>query len=330
MKNIILFILFVLGGVNMVHAQGNNYTVRASIDVAYMFCDFKVNGVSSFDNRQYVFFDKGIVTTNTNVQMLIENGVNNIELEVAPISWFSDNNGNKEFDKDAVCNVSLYITENSTDDLNYVAKIKIEIDKEGNPIAYSFNKTDDSIKKSVAYLDNTEKVTNNKIRYVVGEFEYPKDMEVVTFKKDILFHNIPDWLWVKSEPYDESKINSLKSAYEELWHSFNDKDINKIKELNSAANNAWAISNNSTEEAIFKSYDIIELINEPSSKMIPIDWDNFKVILMNKGRMVKLVYKEDFSYSPITMTYKDENGDELLYSFSPIFSFVNGKFIPVI
>ncbi len=38
--------------------------------MSYMFCDFKVNGVSSFDNRRQTFVDKGIVSTNTNVQIL--------------------------------------------------------------------------------------------------------------------------------------------------------------------------------------------------------------------------------------------------------------------
>lgn len=70
MKNIILFILFVLGGLTWFMRRSNNYTVRASIDVAYIFCDFKVNGVSSFDNRRQTFVDEGIVSTNTNVQIL--------------------------------------------------------------------------------------------------------------------------------------------------------------------------------------------------------------------------------------------------------------------
>ncbi|MCW2254441.1 hypothetical protein M2263_000532 [Providencia alcalifaciens] len=50
-----LFLLF-LGITNMMQAQENKYSIRASINVDYMFCDFKVNDVSSFDNRDLVFF----------------------------------------------------------------------------------------------------------------------------------------------------------------------------------------------------------------------------------------------------------------------------------
>ncbi|MFY3768653.1 hypothetical protein ACOT1K_02165 [Providencia manganoxydans] len=72
----------------MAQAQDNQYSLRASIDVRFMFCDFKVNDVSSFDNRRRTFADKGIVSTNTNVQVLSKKGENSIELEVVPLSWF--------------------------------------------------------------------------------------------------------------------------------------------------------------------------------------------------------------------------------------------------
>lgn len=84
----LFLIIFCLGIINMTQAQGNEFSIRASINVDYMFCDVKVNDVPSFDNRKHVFFDKGVIATNTNVQILAKNGINSISLEVAPLSWF--------------------------------------------------------------------------------------------------------------------------------------------------------------------------------------------------------------------------------------------------
>ncbi|MEQ5726187.1 MULTISPECIES: hypothetical protein [Providencia] len=333
MKNIILFILFVLGGVNMVHAQGNNYTVRASIDVAYMFCDFKVNGVSSFDNRRQTFVDEGIVSTNTNVQILAKNGMNTIEIEVAPLSWFEPNKTNNDshfFNKNAFCNINIYQTNSITNENQKITDVNILIGKDGVPQVYVNNKVDTSVDVIFSLSKNTEEVLFNKIRNVIGDFEYPKNVKLTKFKKNIELKNIPDWIWIKSDDFDESKLPELKLAYQELWDAFNEKDISKIRKLNYHANEAWALSSNSTEEKIFESYSITERVRDQSSKMIEITWDNFIPVVMNDRKMVKMIYKEDFSYSPITMIYLNNKGEELLYSFSPIFSFVNGKFIPVI
>ena len=317
----------------MVHSQSNNYTVRASIDVAYMFCDFKVNGVLSFGNRKRTFVDKGIVSTNTNVQILAKNGINTIEVEVAPLSWFEPNktkNGPHLFNKNASCSINVYQTNDITNESHNVININILIDKDGTPHAYIGNKFDTDFKSELVLSKNTEAVVFNKIRNVIGNFEYPKNIQLTKFKKNIEIINIPEWLWVKSDDFDESKIPELKLAYQDLWDAFNEKNISKIRSLNYHANEAWALSSNSAEEKIFESYNIIERVRNPSSKMIEITWDNFIPVVMNDGKMVKMIYKEDFSYSPITMIYLNDEGKKLLYSFSPIFSFVNGKFIPVI
>lgn len=64
--------------------------------------------------------------------------------------------------------------------------------------------------------------------------------------------------------------------------------------------------------------------------MKPIDWNNFYIISMNNGKMIRMVYKETLDFSPVGMSYIDEDGDDSSFFFSPIFSLVNGKYIPVI
>ncbi|HEF8772391.1 hypothetical protein [Providencia manganoxydans] len=333
MKTNLLIIFLILCGVNIAQAQDNQYSLRASIDVRFMFCDFKVNDVSSFDNRRRTFADKGIVSTNTNVQVLSKKGENSIELEVAPLSWFESVQSEKPndlFDKDAYCRINIYQTDNTTGEERVLLSMNILIDNDGFPQSYVKNNIDEEVRKDIIFAKNTDKVSFNKIRNVIGDFEYPKNIKLTKFTKKISLSDVPDWIWVNATDYDAKNLNKLKDAYQELWDAFNNKSVSAIREINLPANETWAVSTNSTEKSIFESYNITERVKNSSSKMIPIDWNNFIPVIMNNGKMVKMVYKEDFSYSPITMIYLNSKGEKLLYSFSPIFAFVNGKFIPVI
>ncbi|MCW2254442.1 hypothetical protein M2263_000533 [Providencia alcalifaciens] len=267
------------------------------------------------------------------MQMLVKDGINSISLEIAPLSWFDINQIEKDkskFNKKASCSINVFQRDNLTGEELSIAKMRIAIGDDGIPQAYFKNEIDSSVVKEGIIGTNTEKVNANKIRNVVGEFEYPKDIQLTKFTKKITLSDVPDWVWINSSDYEKEKLPSLKIAYQELWNAFDNKDITAIRRINKTANEAWALSTGSTESKIFDSYNIIDRVNNPSSKMISIDWDNFIPLVMNNGKMVKLVYKEDFSYSPITMTYLNSRGKKALYSFSPIFSFVDGKFIPVI
>lgn len=64
--------------------------------------------------------------------------------------------------------------------------------------------------------------------------------------------------------------------------------------------------------------------------MLPIQWESYAVRVMNNGRMVQLYNKSKPLYSPLTFTYIDEDGDKMISCYAPIFSLINGKFIPVI
>lgn len=333
MKKILTIIVFFIGVMKMVEAKENITPIRASINADYLFCDVKINDVSSFDNRDEVIFEQGNIASNTNVQILSKKGMNSISIEVGSLDWFNPKNSTSdrkyEFDKRAYCYIDIYKVDTNTGKNNTISKIQIKIDNDGLPQAFTSNTLDESVVREDVYADNTEKVIKNRIRYSVGENEYPENMALTKFTKKIMLDNIPHWKWEGSEVYDNKKINELKYAYQELWNAFESKNISEIKKINKVSNDSWAISVNSTEDNIFNSYDIAEILNAPSLKMIPIDWDNFKIVTMNDNKMVKFVYKEDFAYSPITMSYNDGE-EEVLYSFSPIFSFVDGKFIPVI
>lgn len=63
--------------------------------------------------------------------------------------------------------------------------------------------------------------------------------------------------------------------------------------------------------------------------MLPIKWENYAIRIMNKGRMVQLYNKSKPIYSPLTFIFIDENGEKLLGYYAPVFSLINGRFVPV-
>ncbi|MEM7874894.1 hypothetical protein Q4R10_21205, partial [Morganella morganii] len=135
-----------------------------------------------------------------------------------------------------------------------------------------------------------------------------------------------------SEPYTGSpeQIALLKEAYSELWLALKNKDIKKVRKLHTPAAEAWAITTQSTTDRILDSQDYNTIYDENHVEMKTIDWDNFYIIPMNNGKMVRMVYKETLKFSPVGMSYIDYAGYRSSFFFSPIFSLVNGKYIPVI
>ena len=64
--------------------------------------------------------------------------------------------------------------------------------------------------------------------------------------------------------------------------------------------------------------------------MIPINWGDYKVEVMYKGRLVRFVNKSDPSIYPLSNYFTDDDGDVGIRSYTPIFSLIDGRFIPVI
>ena len=94
--------------------------------------------------------------------------------------------------------------------------------------------------------------------------------------------------------------------------------------------NAWGISTDTSPEEIYNDYDFTIHFKKDSFKMIPINWMDYRIEVMNKGRMVRFVNKSIPAFSPLTYIIKDDQNEEEIYYYAPIFSLVSGKFIPVI
>ncbi|WP_369311852.1 hypothetical protein [Providencia rettgeri] len=328
--------ILMLGNIPISYADDNDFLIRTSVDMKYAFCDVKTNGVSGTNNRSgLVSGGLGFGTTSTNSMIMMRNGENTISIEMASPNWFSTKEVPKDklnqFNPNAKCEITINkITDNG--EIIPLTTLLVKINEKGEPEAYQGDALDRQVEKKVIKAPNTEKVHQNRIRQNIRTNEYPHDMTVFQFNKKISVTGLPEWEWVNAERYQDTpeQRKLLQAAYLELWTAFNQKDLSKIKHILAPSLKTWAETTGGTIDEQFESREIATDFNQKAFAMIPITWDNFVPLVMNDGKMVKLVYKEDFDYSPISYSYFNDANRKIIGVHSPIFSLVNGKFIPVI
>ncbi|WP_240042390.1 hypothetical protein [Photorhabdus khanii] len=156
-------------------------------------------------------------------------------------------------------------------------------------------------------------------------------MTLYWFGRSIKISSLPECKWVKATPYTDTpeQRRQLQQAYMTVWQAYNAKDVNTLREQQKVALKAWAWATGENEESIFIEQSISE-INAKNFKMIPINWNDHTVKIMNRGRMVRLVNKSDLRHSPISYYVDDEDVDKDLATIAPIFSLINGRFVQVI
>lgn len=318
------------------YSDSNDFLIRTSVDMKYAFCDIKTNGVSGTSNRSgLVSGGLGFGTTSTNSMIMMNNGENTISIEMASPNWFSieevPTDKLNKFNPNAKCEITVNkITNNG--DIIPLATLLVKINEKGEPEAYQGDGLDGQVEKKLVKVLNTEKVHQNRIRQNIRSNEYPHDMTVFQFNKKITITGLTDWSWVNAEKYNDTaeQRKLLQEAYLELWSAFNQKNTKKIKQILTPSLEIWMETTGGTIDEQFKSREIADDFNQKAFEMIPITWDNFEPLIMNNGKMVKLIYKEDFDYSPISYSYLNDANRKIIGVHSPIFSLVNGKFIPVI
>ncbi len=321
----------------MAQAKERNIEIRTSIDSKYLFCEVKTNGVPGYDNRASAMDGEGAGTTSTNSYIAMSNGANDLTVEVGALDWFAENAAGIEnkntFNPAAYCKAEMTLVDYDNDRVVNLATLDIRINKQGQPEAYRNNVPDKTAVFKEITSHPTEQVTKNRaISVDIDKRGYPDNMTLYQFTQSFTVSGLPDWQWVHSEPYTGSpeQIALLKEAYSGLWLALKNKDIKKVSKLYTPAAEAWAITTQSTTDRILNSQDYNTIYDENHAEMKTIDWDNFYIISMNNGKMVRMVYKETLGFSPIGMSYIDDEGYRSSFFFSPIFSLVNGKYIPVI
>ena len=88
------------------------------------------------------------------------------------------------------------------------------------------------------------------------------------------------------------------------------RNRDRLKAFDSEALKAWSVTAGDSEDAILLSLYTKEKLEGGKASILPIKWGDYAVRVMNKGRMVQLYNKSEPTYSPLTYSLIDENGEE--------------------
>ncbi|WP_242689505.1 hypothetical protein [Photorhabdus cinerea] len=320
------------------NADESRLYIRSVFDIQYAFCDIKTNGVTGFSNRNSAQAARGFGTGSTGSMLLMANGENEISLEFGALSWFSpdklSDKARNHFNPEATCKLELTAMHGKNSQI--LTAIEVAIDENGQPeTIVSTNEPKHAaistpIVRHVIQADNVEAGHIDKKYFDAKEF--PLNMTLYRFSRTVKVSGLPDWEWIKATPYTDTaeQRRQLQQAYMAVWQDYNTKDVNTIREQQKVALKAWAWSTGESEESIFTSKFFHQDFKEKSFKMIPINWNDYRVKIMNEGRMVRLVNKSDLNNAPISYYVNDEDGDTDLATIAPIFSLINGRFVQVI
>ena len=306
--------------------------VRSLFDINDAFCAIKTNGVLGMDNRDSAVSGEGYGTSSTNAMLMLENGENEITLEIGAMGWFSEEQlslqEKKSFSKESSCKVDLVLFKGKQQ--TTLTSLDVKIGEDGLPTYFDNHGNPGVIKPTII---NAQQVTKGHVsdKYFLKNY-YPKGMELYQFTTKVNLKGLPKWKWVDATPFVGSpeQIIALQQAYADLWKMLATKNDSQLKQYLAISTKAWVDTTGESEEDIYNDNEFSELFKNKSFKMIPIDWQNYEIEVMNKNRLVRFINKSIPVVSPISYELDGKNGGRKLGFFSPIFSVVDGRIVPVI
>ncbi|MCA6954208.1 hypothetical protein [Pectobacterium polaris] len=310
--------------------------IRSVFDINAAYCAIKTNGVLGMDNRDSAFEGRGFGTASTNSLLVLENGENDFTVEIGAVGWFSDKNQTederKKFNLKSGCKVELTAFKGNQSKI--LSSLNVTINESGVPVAATGNLENNKVVNNITVtktLGPQVKKGHIPTEYFVDNY-YPENMELYQFTKKVHLQGLPEWKWTHAVPFTgkPEQMLALKQAYYELWKLFALKDKNAIKSRLDVSLKAWALTTDDSVDEIFNDNDFLQDFGNSGFKMIPINWDDYEVVAYNKNRMVRFINKSDPEQTPLSYYITTETGDEILCTYSPMFSFIDGKFIPVI
>ncbi|WP_264643013.1 hypothetical protein [Candidatus Symbiopectobacterium sp. NZEC127] len=308
--------------------------IRSVFDINSAFCAIKTNGVLGMDNRHSAVAGRGFGSSSTNALLFLVNGENEITAEIGALGWFSKetigDDARKSFKPDAGCKVAL--TAFKGEQSKVLSQLAIAIGQDGVPYTHPSEKTNEAEEVLVRKIPAQQvEMGHFPSNYLIDNY-FPAEMDLYQFTKKVHLKNIPEWKWTKATPFTgkTEQIQALKVAYLDLWHLFAERNQEAIKSSLSESLHAWSVSTGDSVAEIYNSTNFSESFKDPSFKMVSINWNDYEIEVMNNKRMVRLVNKSSPLVSPISYFTENQDGKKKMKYFSPIFSFVDGKFIPVI
>ncbi|WP_127960505.1 hypothetical protein [Serratia microhaemolytica] len=318
------------------HAEETKVIYRSAFDIKYLFCNIKTNGVVGQNNRDSAVAGRGFGTGSTGAMLFMENGENEISVEISALNWFNekltDMKEKNSFNPSAYCKLDLVIyNPKNPARREKISSIAVTIDEKGLPTAAT-TVTPAAFAAINQPITVTQRIAPTVVPGFVRERSYapnwfPKEMVVYEFSRKVTVNGVPEWPWVNATPYTDTpeQRQLLQQAYQEVWQAMQNKDIKKLKQLFAYSGRAFAYVTSSTEERVLNEH-LMDITNGANFKMQPINWQGFEARIMNKGRMVRLVNRSDFDLSPLLYSY----GDDIGATLAPYFSLINGRFVIVI
>lgn len=299
----------------------------------YLYCDVRINDIQLVDNEGLSLgFSQGEISINEAIQ----NGENDISIDVAPWGFFADENKYSEFEKSkypehlfskerfaegAFCQVDIvvrtFVDKKKTAE-EKVATLKIEINEDGQPI----------IAES-SYQNNYPASPSDSIRLsTVKRKDIVKTEDVYELSRKLYGKTLPHWVWVDAHKYKDVPNNreQLEAAYKEVWDAFNERDEKKLRALLDISMYETQRGNSTLDpldeediQYVYDGFGYENIFNEIKS-MLPYDPTNFHVIEYAGGRIFRLADKQDLP----PVRYDKKNG-KIGYS-NHYMSFIDGKF----
>lgn len=313
-------------------ANNTQPKIRSIFNVNELFCALRVNSVSSVDNRYSAINGYNLFSSSSNSWLVLENGENEITLEVGALGWFSNKNSHEketnQYSTNAYCKVEL--TAFSADEQKVITRMNVTINNNGHPQA----NIDESVRKQLS----SRKIAAWQVEpghidkdYFIENL-YPHGMTLYRFTQKVNLKGLPEWRWTTATPFTgkPEEILALQNAYNELWRLFAAKDNNALKNKMHISLNAWSVATGADVDQIYNSHNFVESFKDKSFKMKPINWKNYTVEITNKGRFVRLVNKSNPTVSPLLYSVNNDDGEAALRSFSPFFSIIDGRVTPVL
>lgn len=326
--------LLSLGSITMplTYAADSDIKVRSIFDMKKLYCAVKTNDVLGMENRYSALDGDGLLTSSNNSMLVLENGVNEITLEVGALDWFSNKSlkekETNQYSTDAYCKVEL--TAFSADEQKVITQINVTIDNNGHPQANIDESGQKQLSSRKIAAWQVEPGHIDKDYFI--ENLYPHGMTLYRFTQKVNLKGLPEWRWTKATPFTgkPEEFLALQNAYNELWRLFAAKDNSALKNKMHISLNAWSVATGADVDQIYNSHNFVESFKDKSFQMKPINWKNYTVEITNKGRFVRFVNKSNPTVSPLLYSVNNDDGETALRSFSPFFSIIDGRVTPVL
>lgn len=291
--------------------------IRSLFNIKNSFCLIKTNGVKGLDNRNSAYAGRGGGISSTNALLLLENGENEVSLEIGALGWFSKENITEsqrgEFNSLASCKLDLVLFDDGKQ--KKLASIDVSIDKDGMPKGL-FNPAKNT-ESSITLAEQAESGHIDKEYF--SERYFPKGMKLYKFSNKISISGIPDWQWAHASEFtgSDEQLIKLQNAYSEIAVIINSRNRSELKKTHRIALKAWSTATGNSEDEILESFYPKNDMEIRKVKIDKIDWNDYSLRIMNKGRIIQLYNKSNPKYSPLTYHSIDEDGDEIMGYYAP-------------